>query len=441
MKKLLIFLLIVVILSLGLFLILPYFQKNNETKGFLRFKIHPLESIIKINNKNYQNTNGTYDIALNPNKYKLFISLPDYSFIEEEITINHKETLDLGNLFLFPNNWQKDNIVASRDIEDFYFTPDSNRIVYIEKNSDFQWYLFNRNTQEKELFWKSSDFPLDVIFSPKKTMIVNLGKNNWHILFLPKSLIQTSIPIKDIFKQALTDAGLKKGTTSLDIIQTDFYPQNDNYLILRTKDAIYLLDFLNREIEKIYDGEASPFILEKTNIYFLRENGVLTKISLITKQEQQISLFSFDNHDLEKTKIKKRKDKDEFLILESSQKTSFLKPNNNIPVVIGENIEDISFSLDEKEILLNLKNDKIEIYNIEQDIKSAANLYADIPAQWFLNNEYLLYLKNNALNISSIKENKIWTVGTNIKNNCFIYDSSINYIFYLSEQGIIKVSV
>ena len=73
MKKLLIFLLIVVILSLGLFLILPYFQKNNETKGFLRFKIHPLESIIKINNKNYQNTNGTYDIALTPNKYKLFI--------------------------------------------------------------------------------------------------------------------------------------------------------------------------------------------------------------------------------------------------------------------------------------------------------------------------------------------------------------------------------
>ena len=51
MKKFLIFLSIIIILGLGVFFTLSYFQANNQTKGTLRFKVHPLESIVKINNK------------------------------------------------------------------------------------------------------------------------------------------------------------------------------------------------------------------------------------------------------------------------------------------------------------------------------------------------------------------------------------------------------
>jgi len=440
MKKFLIFLSVVVILGLGAFFILPHFQANNETMGFLRFKIYPAESTVKINNRTYQDPQGVLNISLPAGKHKLLISQPDYSFIEEEIIIERGKTLNLGNLFLFPNNWQKENIIASKAMESFYLTPDSNRIIYIDKNSDFHWYLFNRNTQEKEFFWKTSNLPQDVILSSKKTMIVNLGKNNWQIIFLPKSLIQTSMSLTDIFKQSLANAGLKKGATSMEIIQADFYSQNENNLVIRTKDALYLLDFLNRNVEKIYEGIVSPFILDESNIYFLKENGVLTKISFQTKQEQQISLFSFENQELEQTKIIKRKNNDEFLIIESSQKASYLKSSENIPLIIGDNVYDGSFSLDEKEILLNLK-DKIEIYNIEQDIKSATKLYADMPAKWFLNNEYLLFLKDKSLNILLVKENKIWPMSTNIKNNNFFYDPTINYVFYLSDEGVMKISI
>ena len=67
MKKFLIFLSIIIILGLGVFFTLSYFQANNQTKGTLRFKVHPLESIVKINNKTYQDSRGIFDI--NPVSY------------------------------------------------------------------------------------------------------------------------------------------------------------------------------------------------------------------------------------------------------------------------------------------------------------------------------------------------------------------------------------
>ncbi|MDD3491832.1 MAG: hypothetical protein PHG13_02640 [Candidatus Pacebacteria bacterium] len=440
MKKFLIFLSIIIVLGLGIFFTLSHFQINNQTKGILRFKVYPLESIVKINNKTYQNSRGIFDINLSSGKQKLLISLPEYSFIEEEINIEPGKTLDLGSLFLFPNNWQEENIINSDMIENFYLTLDSNRIVFIEKDSDYLWYLFIRNSSEKELFWKTSTLPEEVVFSLKKTMLVNLGKNNWQIVFLPKSLIQTSISLTDAFKQALSNSDFKTNTLSREIIQADFYSQDDNHLVIRTEDALYLLDFLDREIEKIHDGPVSPFLLEESSVYFLKENGVLTKASLQTKQEEQISLFSFESQDLEQTKIRKRENKQEFLIIESSKKASYLKPPENIPVIIGENLLDASFSLDEKEILLNLK-DEIEIYNTEQEIKHATKLFTNAPAQWFLNNDYLLFQKDKTLNIFFIKENKIWPISANIKNDNFFYDPTINYVFYLSDKGVIKVSI
>ena len=49
-------------------------------------------------------------------------------------------------------------------IENFYLTLDSNRIVFIEKDSDYLWYLYPQFFQ-KELFWKTSTLPEEVVFS------------------------------------------------------------------------------------------------------------------------------------------------------------------------------------------------------------------------------------------------------------------------------------
>lgn len=439
MKKILLVFLIIIILGIGVFFAFSYYQKDSGPQGILRLKAYPSEAILKINNKDYQDKQGSFNIKLNPGKYNILLSIPDYSFIETEVNIESGKIVDLGNYFLFPNNPKKEDVILDEDISYFYLTPDSNRIVYINKSSKFKWYLFNRNTQEKELFWETSSLPLDINFSSKK-LVTNLGNNNWRIAFLPKSLIQNSVSLTDAFKKALTDAELKKGTTSLNIVQANFYSQEDSNLIIRTEDAFYLLNFLTGDIERIYEGESSPFFVDENYVYFIKENGVFTKISFETKEENQISLYSFSIENLEDTKIRKKNDNDEFLIIEGSQKASYLQSPESLPSIIGENIIDGNFSLDKKEILLVSKN-KIEIYDLEKDIKSSQTLYSDTPAIWFLNNDHLLFLKDQSLNIFLVKENKIWPLASNVKNNNFIYDPSINYIFYLSDEGILKIGI
>jgi len=161
---------------------------------------------------------------------------------------------------------------------------------------------------------------------------------------------------------------------------------------------------------------------------------------LETKKEIETSLYSFSLEDLEKAKIRKEKSENNFLIIEGLKKAYYLKGFENLPKLIGENVIDGIFSLNKKEILLYSK-DKIEIYNPENEIKSSKKLFSDVPVTWFLDNNYLLFLNNNLLNIYALKNNKTWPVASNIKNNNFFYDPSINYIFYLSDSGIIKVSL
>ncbi|HZI95664.1 MAG TPA: hypothetical protein VFD40_00560 [Candidatus Paceibacterota bacterium] len=439
MIKLLKILIIIFLLGIGVFFGFRSLQKYIESKGILEVRIHPAEATLKINNRTYQDKQGILKIKLNPGEYSLFFSCPDYSFWEDKIVIENNKTINLNHIYLFPNNWPKENIISSKNIDQFYLSPDSNRILYIEKLSKYNWYIFDRNSKEKEYFFESSSLPNKVVFSTKK-LLVYLGKNDWKIVFLPKSLIQNSISLNASLKEALDQAQLREKETSLTIDQATFYAKNDGNIIIRTPDAVYLLDFLTESIEKIHNGKSSPFVVDDDYIYFIKENGVFTKVSLRTKEEIKTSLYSFSLEDLEKTKIIKEGNNDKFLIIEGSKKAYYLKTFEDLPELISENIIDGIFSLNENEILLSSEG-KIEIYNLENDINFSEKLYSDVPASWFRNNDYLLFLKDNMLNIYVLKNNKIWPIASDIKNNNFFYDSSINYIFYLSDAGIIKVSL
>lgn len=441
MNKILTILLVILVLGIGAFFGFRSFQKYSECQGILEVRVYPAEATLKINDKTYQNKQGFFRIRLHPGEHFISFSCPDYSFLENKVKIERNKITNLNHVYLFPNNWPKEKIIANKKIERFYLSPDSNRILFIEKSFNYDWYIFDRNTKQKEYFHQTASLPYDIIFSPKK-ILIHSGKNNWEIIFLPKSLIKNCISLNTSFKEILEQAKLKEKQTSLIISQAIFHPdpKDDGDIIIRTNDAIYFLNFLTESIEKIYEGKSSPFISDNNYIYFIKENGAFAKISLETKKEIETSLYSFSLEDLEKTKIKKVKNENDFLIIEGLKKAYHLKGFENIPKLIGEDIIDGIFSLNGKEILLYSK-DKIEIYNLESGIKLSKKLYSDVPVTWFLDNNYLLFLNNNLLNIYALKNHKTWPIAGNIKNNNFFYDSSINYIFYLSDSGIIKVSL
>jgi len=439
MNRILTILLVILFLGIGIFFGSRFFQKYLESQGILEARVHPAEATLKINNKTYQNKQGIFRIRLHPGEHSISFSCPDYSFLEDKVKIESNKTTNLNHIYLFPNTWSEERIITNGKIERFYLSPDSNRILFIKKSSNYDWYIFDRSTKQKEYFHRTTSLPYDIVFSSKK-ILIHSGKNNWEIVFLPKSLIKNGISLNTPFKEALDQAELKEKQTSLTINQAIFYLKNDGDIIVKTIDAIYLFNFLTESIEKIYECKRSPFISDNDYIYLIKENGFFAKISLETKKEIETSLYSFSLEDLEKAKIRKEKNENNFLIIEGSKKAYYLKGFENLPKLIGENIIDGIFSLNKKEILLYSK-DKIEIYNPENEIKSSKKLFSDVPVTWFLNNDYLLFLNNNLLNIYVLKNNKTWPIASNIKNNNFFYDPSINYIFYLSNSGIIKVSL
>lgn len=440
MNRILIILLVILILGTGVFFGFHSFQKYIESQGLLKVRVHPSRATLTINNKTFQNKEGLLTIRLNPGEYSLFFSCPDYSFWEENITIEKNKTTILNDIYLFPNNWAKENIISGKNIEYFYLSPDSNYILFLKKiNDGYGWYVFNRYSKKKDYIFKSTSLPDKIDFSSKK-ILAKTKKNEWQIIFLPKSLIENNIPLNSLFKESLEQSKIKQKNTSLLIKQALFSLKDNADIIVRTNDAIYIINFLSGVIEKLYEGQSSPFIIDNDYIYFIKENGVFTKICLETMKETETSLYSFSLENLEQTKIKKKKNDDEFLIVEGSKKAYYLKTFDSLPELIGEDIIDSTFSLDEKEILLFSK-DKFEIYNTENGIKTSKKFYSDVPIIWFLNNNFLLFLKDNMLKIYGLSNDKNWPIANNIKNNNFFYDSSINYIFYLSDSGIIKVSL
>lgn len=440
MKKLFLFLLIIAFLGCGVFFGARFFQKYSDSQGSVKVRIHPAEAILKIGDESYQNKQGVFQISLPAGEYEISFSCPDYSLWENEIAIQSGEINDLGEVYLFPNDWPKEIIVAQEDIELMRLSPDSNRIVYIVKESSrvYRWYVFDRRTKEKKSFYQSSALPQEIIFSAKK-ILVHAADNDWKIVFWPESLVEDSISINRSFQKELTESGLKEKNASLSITQAGFPDGGDDGdLIIQTADALYLLNFLTESITKIHAGASSPFHQSNGLLYLINESGILTKIAIASREETSVSSYGFAADDLKNMQI--QTGKTGLLIVDAAQNAYYLPAKADMPKFIGEKTNLGMFSNDGKKILL-YSPDQIEIYDTETEIQYTSKIFSDAAAVWFLNNDYILAVNDGLLNIYYLHHDKNWPVAGNVKNNNFFYDPSVNYIFYLSSSGILKISI
>jgi len=117
-----------------------------------------------------------------------------------------------------------------------------------------------------------------------------------------------------------------------------------------------------------------------------------------------------------------------------------LEEKTGIPPILGEMIVNGDFSLTGNHLLLYTKEKKIIIYDLNQEIKTEKNLYSDSLPQWFLDDNCLLFSNDSQLKIYNLETQETWPVINDLKNSDFIYDPSLNYIFYLSATGIEKIS-
>jgi len=445
-KKIVSLLFILTLLGAAGFVGINVYQKRLETFGILKATLIPESTITVINEKLYKNPNGFLIVKLLPNQYKINFSYPGYSVVEKQIEIKSQQTLDLGKIYLFPVFWPKEELIQNDSIDQFYVDESMNHLIFFKKVAkNYEWNIYNRSTKESQKFYQTSSLPQEIIFSPDSKKIITMIKDNdWKVVFLPKSLIDTDINLNNEFSIGLKQANLQT-KQSPKIKQIIFAPQNVNNedVLVRTDQSLYRFNYLERTMIQIIDSPLSPFLLSENYLYFIKDNGLFTSLNLDSLKEQQLSLFSFKDGDenLDSIIIKKASQKNTFLIIKDNGKAYLLNEKTEIPPTLGEMIVNGDFSLTGNHLLLYTKEKKIIIYDLNQEIKTEKNLYSDSLPQWFLDDDCLLFSNDSQLKIYNLETQETWPVINDLKNSDFIYDSSLNYIFYLSATGIIKISL
>lgn len=437
-------LIFIIILGIAGFLGFKLYQKNSENTGVLTSTLSPKNTIVTINRKTYKTNNGFLSVKLAPQEYSVVFSYPAYSVVNKLITIKSRETLDLGKIYLFPKSWPKEELIENDSIDQFYSDKSMNHLIFFKKVAkNYEWNIYNRSTKESQKFYQTSFLPQEIIFSSDaKKIITRIKDNDWRIVFLPKSLIDNDINLNNEFSAGLKQANLQ--TKQLPKIkQIVFVPQNANDdLLVRTDQGLYRFNYLERTVNPMIDSPLSPFLLSENYLYFIKDNGLFTKLNFDSLEEQQLSLSSFKDGDenLDNIIIKKAPQKNTFLVIKDNGKAYLLEEKTGIPPILGEMIKNGDFSLTGNRLLLYTKEKKIIIYDLNQGIKTEKNLYSDSPPQWFLDDNCFLFSNDNQLKIYNLEAQETWPVINDLKNSDFIYDSSLNYIFYLSSTGIEKIS-
>lgn len=449
-KVVLISIFLIFLILIGGFSYLSFKQKRNFS-GTLKLKVYPPFAKVKIDNKDYPLLNGNLKTKLKKGEHYLHVFSTGYLNDEEKIIIEPNKITSIEDIYLLPLNWPKKILVENQNIKALYLSSDKNRLLYLlekkEKNSkeNYQWFIFDRNSKANELVYESDYFPKNISFVSKK-ILFQTKNNNWQIILPPTSLLRdlniVTQSLNSLFeKQLKENQEFSNKKIESKIIKAVFLKNDENKVIIQTPQNLFFYDLLEDNLLNIYEGKTSDFILDKENLYFLSENGLLNKVSLKSPLEiKTLSLFSFENKNLEKVKISKKENSEEFIILNSDGRLYYLiSKENAIPQIILDNADEGNF-INEKLIAVkeNGKEDEWLVYNLKDSTKTVIN--SQIPPLNFLKEDYFLILKDNKLKIENLKNNSFVVIEENVLKEGIFFDKVLKTIFFIYKGGIVEVS-
>jgi hypothetical protein len=443
-RKILALSIFIVAISLGGVFLIYFYQNYQKNFGTLRVVLFPKNATININDRLYHSPSGIFTLQLPAKTYQITFSYPSYSSLQKSISIQSQKKLDLGVIYLFPKTWPKEELISDKAIEKFFSDSEANRFIYFKKIAkNYDWYLYDRNTKENTKFYQTTILPQTLIFSPDSKKIITMLKDNeWQVLFLPKSLIEQPLNLNNEFSLGLKQNNLQTKQTPI-LQQVIYFPNDINGdILLKTNQGLYRFNYIERTTTQLVNTSTSPFVLSNNALYYVKNNGLFVKLNLSNLEETPLSLMSFHDSqdDLNNLIIKKASSKELFLIISSTNQAFLVSSSGETPLLLGDNIKDGNFSLEDDALLLYLKNKTVIQYDIAQNKKRESNIISDSLPLNFLNNQFFLFSSSSSLNLYDFQSKETNVITDDLKNNNFLYDSSLNYIFYLSQSGINKIS-
>ncbi|HOQ15316.1 MAG TPA: hypothetical protein PLQ27_00610 [Candidatus Paceibacterota bacterium] len=400
-------------------------------------------------------------------KIILFILFCGIIIFIGELTINYfPRTLVIEpivqNHSSFTESYHPQLLIEDTNIDKFVMDPSKNKLIYF---SDNQWGLFERKTEKIKTIYQSKQRPLTINFPPDNSInsqevLVNLN-NDWKIIFLNQTMITKELSLTKSFLKVFQESNIKNLEDKPAILQAQYHPFLKNNFLIRTNNNIVLYDFLKNQLDLIYHGPTSPFFIGNNNLYFLEQNGALVLYSLQEQKEINHSLFSFYQQDINKIKIfiPESNSLNHYLIVvdDYGRAYFFQQIDDSSPALIGEEISNV-FIFKDKVFLINsiispneeLSAEKSEENNFQIIIfdplsgqTQTLHLIMSSENCFLLKDRFLVFLNNqkklSLFDLENQTEKEI--IDEPVKNDNFVLDNSLNYLYYLTKKGINRINL
>lgn len=372
---------------------LDWEKKKITQTGGIFVKAQPKEVKISIGEKLVKRTDFFFGSALIenllPKRYKIRIEKEGYFPWEKELEVEEKKVTEIRNLILFPQNLNLS--LLSKNVEDFWFSPDGKKIILKEKeNEGWALKLYLIENKVKSHLIEKNDFS-----KKEEVEILNLE-------FFENS--------KEIEIEAKIGKEVKN--FSLDLTKTPQLREKVKTKIPETILCYQLKNGISCFLEKsgfLFKGDAKFENKEKIN-----------EIPISVKEKEECEITVWEN----------------FFFLEKGENLFLLNQETKSFEKFFEGLKGMRISPDFNKISL-FSNSEIWIFEKNGEKKFLNRFSEKIENLYWINENYLIFQTQNKIKISETdtrdKVNVFDILEIEIKK--FFFNQADQKIYILKEEN------
>lgn len=439
MKK---FLIILVVLSLISYLGYSFWQskQNQNHFGYLTVKSLTQGANIFVIELDKQCT-GQCELKIVPGFYNIMVSKEGYQDWQNKVEVKENQRLEISDIRLIPYSSKMEALISGK-IVNYLLLPNKNQIVYILQNNlkSFEVYVYNRldksnksllKLESEPIIEKASSDSSDLIFKLPKGAIFNnikLKTDNWFVLGVNKSLTNNYIDINVKFKKILTT--LKNSV----IEQVIWQPSSNQRLAIKTEKEIYLLDMIENEVFPVAKDVGSYIFSDESFIYFLDISGLIKRYNPALNELITVSPLSLPFKEIKDLKLFNIISKNKMILIYQNESLAWVYADSKMqPLTTSISSAKTGTGSD---VFLLFKSLEMERYPNKQVIskENIKDAWLTDKGQWviFLNNKITYFDPRNDsyMDILEYKE-----------ENHPQFDADLNYLYFLDEEGLKRISL
>jgi len=370
---------------------------------------------------------------LSPKIYQIELRKTGYHSWKKNLEIKEKLTTEIKNVFLLPENPQKE-MVLEKEGQNFFISPNERKIACISLDNKLE--LFNLASHNSHSILEATEIDQVLWAIDSKSLFFKAWAGKKMSYFVWQEDEQTLINLNKSFKNLNNPLEFK------------WHPKDSTqiYFLDQEKDinSLYKIDLLNKGVLQKILKNIKTYEIFDDGIYWLEEvSGLLFKTDFEGKSRQQLTLSSPQNYS-EKNDYKLFVFYPQISLKDNSDNFYFLDEKAKTFEKIGENIKEAKLSKDSKKLLYYGENEiwvlylgdiLVQPFRYKGDKELIGRFAASLDATlWCPDSEHLLINTRNLIKIIELDGRDVRNTIDFLKGKSPCYKESSGKLYFF-DQG------